>query len=67
MDEPTELTTTATPRRGGCLAEGCTCRDARIVSHRRAAFFAWLAAERGQRADRRIEPDPDWPLPGPDA
>ena len=25
---------------GACLVAGCTCKDARIVSFRRAAFFA---------------------------
>ena len=30
-------------RTGACLIDGCTCKDARIVSHRRAAFFAAVA------------------------
>ena len=52
------------PTRGGaCLVAGCTCKDARIVSHRRAAFFAAVARETGQTADRAIAPDPDWRIP----
>ena len=49
--------------RSGCLVEGCPCRDARIVSHRRARFFAHLAAAHGETADRVIEPEPGWELP----
>lgn len=52
---------TATTR--GCLQAGCPCRDARIVSHRKAAFFAAIARKAGQTADRVIAPDPDWTLP----
>lgn len=47
----------------GCLQAGCPCRDARIVSHRRAAFFAAIARAAGETADRVIAPDPDWTLP----
>lgn len=54
------VSTTAT---GACLQAGCPCRDARIVSHRKAAFFAALARKAGQTADRVIAPDPDWTLP----
>ena len=49
--------------RGGCLQDGCPCRDARIVSHRKAAFFAAIARTTGETADRFIAPDPDWALP----
>ncbi len=49
--------------RGACLVAGCTCKDARIVSHRRAAFFAELARRAGETADRMIAPEPDWTLP----
>ena len=49
--------------RSGCLAEGCPCRDARIVSHRRAKFFAHLAAAGGETADRVIQPEPGWKIP----
>ena len=47
----------------GCLQAGCPCRDARIVSHRKAAFFAAIARAAGETADRVIAPDPDWTLP----
>ena len=54
-----------------CLVEGCPCKDARIVSHRRAAFFADLARRTGETADRVITPDPGWtwivPTTGVDA
>ena len=46
-----------------CLVDGCPCRDARIVSHRRAAFFAFLARHAGETADRVILPDPEWIIP----
>jgi hypothetical protein len=48
---------------GACLVAGCTCKDARIISHRRAAFFAAVAAEAGETADRVIAPDPEWRIP----
>lgn len=51
--------------RSGCLVEGCPCQDARIVSHRRAKFFAHLAAENGETALRVVRPDPGWSLPDP--
>ena len=49
--------------RRGCLVEGCPCKDARIVSKRRAAFFAAWAREHGETADRAIGPDADWRIP----
>jgi len=56
---------------GGCLVEGCPCKDARIVSTRRAAFYASLARRTGETADRVIAPDPAWtwtlPTTGVDA
>jgi hypothetical protein len=58
---PTEPVATTAPR--GCLQAGCPCRDARIVSHRKAAFFAAIARAAGATADRVIAPDPDWTLP----
>jgi hypothetical protein len=58
-----ESPSTNEARRGRCLAEGCPCRDARIVLRRRAAFFADLAARRGETATRVIAPDPGWVLP----
>ena len=48
---------------GACLVSGCSCKDARIVSHRRAAYFAAVAIEHGETADRTIAPDPAWRLP----
>lgn len=46
-----------------CLVAGCPCKDARIVSHRRAAFFAAIARRAGQTANRIVAPDPGWTLP----
>jgi hypothetical protein len=43
--------------------EGCPCKDARIVSRRRAAFFATWAREHGETADRTVAPEADWRLP----
>jgi hypothetical protein len=48
------------PTRRACLVDGCPCKDARIVSHRRAAFFASIARGRGETADRLIAVDPAW-------
>lgn len=63
-----ELQTAATrPARRTCLVEGCPCKDARIVSHRRAAFFAEWAKDHGETADRVIGPDPSWNLTLPPA
>ena len=50
-------------RSGTCLVAGCTCKDARIVSSRRAAFFAAVARQTGETADRVILPEPSWRLP----
>lgn len=51
------------PAQGACLVAGCPCKDPRILSHRRVAFFAAIARDRGETADRAIVPDPDWELP----
>ena len=48
------------PARRACLVAGCPCKDARIVSHRRAAFFASWATSHRETADRVVAPDPDW-------
>ena len=48
---------------GACLVAGCTCKDARIISFRRAAFFAAMARRTGETADREIAPDPEWRIP----
>jgi hypothetical protein len=49
--------------RQACLVEGCPCKDARILSPRRAAYFASVAAARGQTANREIVADDGWRLP----
>jgi hypothetical protein len=49
--------------RRGCLVEGCPCKDARIVSKRRAAFFAAWAKEHHETANRFVAPDAEWRLP----
>ena len=46
-----------------CLVAGCTCKDARIVSSRRARFFADLARAKGETANRVVRPEPGWTLP----
>jgi hypothetical protein len=55
------------PARPACLVAGCPCKDARIVSHRRAAFFAALARRRGQTAERIVRPEAAWRLPSLDS
>ena len=35
----------------GCLQDGCPCRDARIVSHRKAAFFATIPMGRAAQPE----------------
>ena len=49
--------------RRGCLVEGCPCKDARIVSTRRTAFFAAWAQEHGETAQRVIPVDAGWRIP----
>jgi hypothetical protein len=49
--------------RGACLVSGCTCKDSRIVSYRRAAFFAAVARRSGQTADRVVAVEADWRIP----
>jgi hypothetical protein len=46
--------------RSVCLVEGCPCKDARIVSQRRAAFFAAWAVANGETADRVVPADLSW-------
>ena len=53
--EPTRL--------GACLVAGCTCKDARIVSHRRAAFYAAVARRSGETADRIVAAEAGWRIP----
>ena len=49
--------------RRGCLVEGCPCKDARIVSKRRTAFFAAWAEQHGETANRSVLPELGWRLP----
>ena len=51
------------PGRRGCLVEGCPCKDARIVSKRRAAFFAAWARQHGETADRTVVVELGWRIP----
>jgi hypothetical protein len=46
-----------------CLNHGCPCKDARIVSRRKAAYFAARAQAAGQTADRVIAPQRGWRIP----
>lgn len=48
------------PQRSACLVKDCPCKDARIVSQRRAAFFAAIARQAGETADRVEPADPSW-------
>ena len=50
-------------RSGACLVAGCTCKDARIVSYRRAAFFAAVARRMGETADRIVAAEAGWRIP----
>ena len=63
MNTPEEITTQAQTSRGPCLVDGCPCKDARIVSRRKAAYFASQARSNGQTADRVIAPERGWRLP----
>ena len=47
----------SSPTRRACLVEGCPCKDARIVSHRRAAFFSAWAKDHGD-GHRVVKADP---------
>jgi hypothetical protein len=60
MDSPQGSHQAVDPGRRGCLVEGCPCKDARIVSKRRTAFFAAWAQQHGETADRTIVPEPGW-------
>jgi hypothetical protein len=63
MDSPQVSHQAVDPGRRGCLVEGCPCKDARIVSKRRTAFFAAWAQEHGETADRMVKPELDWRIP----
>ena len=59
---------TETRVRRACLVSDCPCKDSRIVSFRRAAFFAAVPRRSAQTADRIVEVEAEWriPLDGPD-
>lgn len=62
--ENTEIVeTTDIPARRACLTAGCPCKDARIVSYRRAAFSATVARRAGETADRVVPAEPGWRIP----
>ena len=63
MNGPETATVGSSSVRRTCLVDGCTCKDARIVSTRRTAYFASVASLRGETADRVIAADPMWSLP----
>ena len=64
MNASDETTEQPKPTRRPCLVDGCSCKDARIVSRRRAAYFAARARLAGQTADRIIPVEADWSLFG---
>ena len=53
----------ATRDRGSCLTAGCPCKDPRLVSPRRAAFFAAMARRSRETADRVVAVEPGWRIP----
>jgi hypothetical protein len=59
-ETPATVDTTDTRARGACLTTGCVCKDARILSYRRAAFFAVIAQARGETASRIVLAEPEW-------
>jgi hypothetical protein len=63
MNGSIDTTIGTASRQGRCSVEGCPCKDVRIVGRRRAAFFAALAHQRGQTANRVILSEADWALP----
>jgi hypothetical protein len=58
-----DLESVEAPVRRGCIVGGCTCKDSRIVSYRRAAFFAATARRSGETANRLLEAEAEWPIP----
>jgi hypothetical protein len=55
IDETTDI-----PARNACLTAGCPCKDARIVSFRRASFYAAVAQRVGETAARVVPAEPGW-------
>jgi hypothetical protein len=62
MNRPDETTDQPQTSRRPCLVDGCSCKDARIVSRRRAAYFAARARLTGQTADRIVAREPEWSI-----
>lgn len=60
MNGPDETVAQSPTVAHSCCTKGCSCHDGRIVSHRRAAFFAAVARASGETADRQIAPQPGW-------
>jgi hypothetical protein len=63
MNGPETTITEAQPSRRACLVDGCSCKDARIISHRRVAYFASQAIANGETADRILPAEAEWRLP----
>ena len=63
MNGPDTTITENLPSRRACLVDGCSCKDARIISPRRIAYFASQAKARGETADRIIAAEAGWSLP----
>jgi hypothetical protein len=63
MNAPEDQIRQDRPSRGPCLVDGCPCKDPRIISFRRAAFYASRAQASGETADRIVPVDPDWRIP----
>ena len=61
--DSSDVEVTGATVRGACLVDGCGCKDPRIVSRRRAAFFAAMAGRSGQTAQRVIAAEADWRIP----
>ena len=60
MNAADKTTEQPQPTRRPCLVDGCPCKDARIVSRRRAAYFAARARQTGQTADRIMAVEAEW-------
>jgi len=63
MNAPQTTITEPTQQRTACLVDGCSCKDARIISMRRVAFVASLARANGETADRIVPVETGWQLP----
>jgi hypothetical protein len=63
MNGPETTITENLPSRRACLVDGCSCKDARIISHRRVAYFASQAIANGETANRIVAVEADWRLP----